>query len=423
MQRSRTRSRSWPIPWVPTVWDGKPTNNKMAELGHSFIANGQRDVTTDGYRSYGVATGAADDSGQVVRRLGFAGAFGNGGDDTLQAGVRLMPAIAACQGGVLYTYIGTNDEDSQLTVEQTIAELKRWKQAAYDARTVIIFHTIAPRGNDTFPGARLAADQITRMLERNARILSELPGIGAYVVDLNDLLLKPATAFDLIDAYSPQDGKHPGNAWVQEVSGPRDGALLKQIFPGGAVDAPTGTTAASFNTNVEILGASTSGGATLPTGYTNAKATGTTGTTLDYKEVTTATGRWCQITIGGTTATANAAVDLLRQIGLQNKLVTGRTSEGIIEYEYDAGMANILAIQLGTQEFGSSTAQNWDNNRYSTQVVSGQARAGRMRTSPFTSIDGITDHRFRLSAYLSTAGPPSGVIRVRMMENREIPGS
>lgn len=63
---------------VNDTWDGFPTNNKMAELGHSFIANGQQGSTSDGYRSYGVATGAADESGQVVRRLGYTGAFGNG---------------------------------------------------------------------------------------------------------------------------------------------------------------------------------------------------------------------------------------------------------------------------------------------------------------------------------------------------------
>lgn len=399
-----------------STWDGKPTSNKMSELGHSFIANGQ--YTTDGYRSYGVATAAADDSGQVVRRLGSAGAFGVGGDTTLQIGARIDAAIAAAPNGVVYVWNGINDD--ALTVEQTLAEMKVWKQKALAAKTVIVFHTIAPCGNDAFPDNRKSASVITDMKLRNTRIRAEIPGPGCYVIDCFDKLLKSGTEFDLLETWSPQDGKHPGNAFVQEVSGPADAALLSYLYPNGMVDKPTATRTRSVNTNVEITGASTTVGSTLPTGYTSTKATGTTGTTLTWQEVTTSTGRWCQIVMGGTAPTANAAVDMLRQISLQAKLVTGVTYEGVVEYEYDAGMSNILAIQLGMQEAGSTTALNWDNNRYSTQLVSNKARKGWLRTPPFTAVDGITDHRFRLSAYLSTAGAPSAVMRFRYMENREI---
>lgn len=402
------------------AWNGVPVSNKMSELGHSFIANGQ--YSTDGYRSYGVATGAADDSAGAVRRLGAAGAFGNGGDSTLQIGVRTDAAIAAAQGGVVYVWNGTNDIDAGLTNDQIIAEMKVWKQKAFAAQTVMIVHTVAPRGNDAFPAARLTADQITQIKALNARMLAELPGVGFYVVDMNAQLLKSGTSFDIIDAYAPVDAKHPGNLWVQEVSGPADAAVLKSIYPAGMRDRPTGTTAASINSNVELTGASTTAGATLPTGYTSTKATGTTGTTITYQEVTTATGRWCQVVLGGTVATANAAVDIMRQISLQAKLVTGKTYEGVIEYEYDAGAAGVLSVQLGMQEAGSSTLINWDNNRYATQPMSTKARAGELRTPPFTAIDGITDHRFRLSAYLGTDVAPAATFRFRMMENREVTG-
>lgn len=406
-------------PPLPTPgWDGKPVNNKMAELGHSFIANGQ--YTTDGYRSYGVMTGSADDSGQVVRRLGAAGAFGVGGDSTPQAGVRLDPAIAACKGGVLNTYVGTNDEDAGLSVADTMNELLRWKKAAYDAQTVIIFHTIAPRGNDTFAAARLTADQIARMKERNARMLAELPGVGSYVRDDTDLLLKPGTSFDLLETMSPQDGKHPGNAWVQEVHGPRDGALLKQIYPAGRTD----TRANLLNTNSSLLdGLTTTFSTTPPTGWSNTKASGTAGTIIEYRKATTPTGDWCEVRLSGTAATANAAIDILRQIGLQAGLVTGRTYEGFIEYEYDAGMSGLLSVQLGMQEAGSTTVINWDNNRYAQQKTTKNARAGAMRTPPLKAIDGITDHRFRLSAYMATDEAPSAIMRFRTAENGEVSGA
>lgn len=401
---------------TPPTWNGLPTNNKMAELGHSFIANGQ--YTTDGYRAYGVATAAADDSGQVVRRLGAAGAFGVGGDTTTMIDARFDAALAACAGGTLYVWNGINDD--ALTVDQTLTTMLSWKAKAFAAKTAIIFHTITPCGNDAFPTNRKSASVITDMKARNTRIKAELPGVGCKVVDCFAQVLKAGTDFDLLEKWSPQDGKHPGTVMVQEITGPADAIVLKQLYPTGAVDLPTATRARSINTNVELTGASTTAGSTLPTGYTSTKATGTTGTTLTYQEVTTATGRWCEVVMGGTAATANAAVDILRQISLQAKLVSGMTYEGVIEYEYDAGMQNILAIQLGMQEAGSSTLLNWDNNRYATQVVTPLARKGWMRTPPFTAIDGLTDHRLRLSAYLSTAGAPAGKMRFRFMENRDI---
>lgn len=417
---NRIQKEQWP-PVGTAAWNGVPANNLMAELGHSFIANGQQGATSDGYRSYGVATGAADDSGQVVRRLGFAGAFGVGGDDTLQIGARVDASIAAAKGGVVYVWNGIND--GLLTVEQTIAEMKVWRQKAFDNQTVIIFHTITPCGNDAFPANRPTAGVVTDMLSRNTRMKAELPGTGCYVVDVFAQLLKPTTAFDLLEKYSPQDGKHPGNLFVQEVSGPADGALLKQIYPAGPVDVVTGQGTDSLNTNVTLLdGLTGTFSTTPPTGWSNTKATGTTGTVIEYRLASNARGDWCEIRLSGTTATANAAVDLLRQIGLQAGLVTGKSYEGWIEYEYDAGIAGVLSVQLGMQESGASTAINWDNNRFSTQIVTPLARSGRMRTSPFTSIDGITDHRSRLSAYLATDVAPTGIMRFRFMKNREIKG-
>lgn len=401
------------------AWNGLPSGNIMTELGHSFIANGQQGATSDGYRSYGVATGAADDSGQVIRRIGTAGAFGNGGDDTLQIGVRVDAAISAAKGGTVYVWNGINDD--ALTVEQTIAEMKVWKQKAFTAKTAIIFHTITPCGNDAFPNNRKTTQVIADMKSRNARMLAELPGVGCKVVDCFAQLLKPGTEFDLLEKYSPQDGKHPGNLFVQEVSGPADAVVLKQLYPNGPRDMPTATSASSFNANVTLVeGLTDTFSTTPPTGWANTKATGTTGTVIEYRKVTKSDGDWCEVRLSGTAATANAAVDILRQIGLQAKIVVGKVSEGVIQYEYDAGMSNILAVQLGTQESGSSTALNWDNNRFGTQTVTPLARNGRMRTPPFTGIADITDHRFRLSAYLATTGAPSAVMRFRYMENREV---
>lgn len=420
MIRARTTGRGWPSSGGVPAWDGTPTSNKMAELGHSFIANGQ--YQTDGYRSYGVATGAADESGQVVRRLGAAGAFGVGGDDTNQIDVRFDSALAACFGGTLYVWNGIND--GLLTVDQTLSKMLTWKQKAIASRTNIVFHTVSPCGNDAFPANRPTTAVAADMKARNARMLAELPGTGSYVVDCFAQLLKVGTDFDLLEKWSPQDGKHPGNLYVQEITAPADAIVLKQIYPSGPMDLPDASDVGAVNTNVSLLtGLTTTYSTTPPTGYSNAKATGTTGTVIEYRQVTKNGVDWCEIRISGTIATANAAVDVLRQISLQGGLVTGKTYEGWIEYDFDPGTVGILSVQLGMQEAGSSTLLNWDNNRYATQPMSALARTGRQRTPPFTSVDGLTDHRFRLSAYLGTDVAPTAVFRVRIMKNREVQAS
>lgn len=278
-----------------------------------------------------------------------------------------------------------------------------------------------PRGNDTYPDKRLTGATLQAHLERRTRALAELPQPGCVVVDVRDLLLKPGTENDVIDG-ATIDGLHMSVTGADENWGPRIAAAIISIARPSPY-LPSGTTARSLNPNVECAGASTTSDTSTapPPEYTTTNAGGIVGLTKYFKEVTTPTGRWCRVTVGGAKQTAEAFTDLLRRISMSGVIVPGKVYEVVCEYEIDAGATNILAVQLGFQAAGSTTLTLWDSDKYqSPHVISGKAQAGWFNTPPFTGVAGLTDFRIRLAAFLGTAGAPSLVVRLRNFELREV---
>lgn len=395
-------------------WNGTPRNYDLVELGDSFIFMGSGAA---GYENYGIITAAQRFSGQRLKRS-LVRNFGKGGDGTVDAIVRL-PDAQATGAGVMIVHLGTNDGTQ--SVDTTINGYKQIRDSNAALKIATIFVATEPRGNDTYPDKRLTGDALTYHLARRTRALAELPQPGCIVVDVRDLLLKPGTENDVIDGMTI-DGLHMSVTGADEVWGPRIAAAIISIAP-PASDLPSGTTVRSKNVNVECTGASTSSdtSTSTPTGYTGTNASGLTGVNRYYKEVTTASGRWCQMTVGGAVPTADAAVDLLRQISLQNAIEVGKVYEVVCEYEIDAGAANVLSVQLGFQAAGSTTAQLWDSDKYQSPfLISGKAQKGWFRTPPFTGVSGLTDFRIRLAAYLSKSGSPNLVVRARNFELREV---
>lgn len=398
-------------------WDGTPKNFQLVELGDSFIFMGSGAA---GYEYYGIVTAAQRLSGQRLRRS-LTRNFGKGGDGSTDALVRLPDALAT-GAGVLIVHLSTNDGTST-TVDGTLAALKKIRDDAAAQHTATIFVAPEPRGNDTYPSQRLAGTALQYHLARRTRMLAELPQPGCVVVDVRDLLLKPGTENDVLDGFTI-DGLHMSTVGADEVWGPRIAAAIMTLAP-PATDLPSGTTARSKNVNVECAGASTSSdtSTTPPTGYTGTNAGGLTGVLRYYREVTTATGRWCRSRVSGAVPTADAAVDLLRQITLQGNLEEGKTYEVVCEYEIEAGAQNVQSLQLGFQAAGSSTTQLWDSDKYQTPfVISGKAQKGWFRTPPFTATNvvGLTDFRIRLAAYLSKLGAPVLEVRTRNFELKEV---
>lgn len=160
----------------------------------------------------------------------------------------------------------------------------------------------------------------------------------------------------------------------------------------------------------------------IPDDWSNAKATGTTGTTFAYSQVTTATGVWSQVVIGGTAATADAAVDICRQIGIHTKMLPDTAYEGVVEFEVDAGASGIQSLQLGMYVINAQeSVLLWDCDRYTApSVIPTFAFSGTRRTPPVTSLANMTDARLRLSLYLVNGVAPSATIRWRKLEARPV---
>lgn len=181
----------------------------------------------------------------------------------------------------------------------------------------------------------------------------------------------------------------------------------------GAWSAATllgGVTGVAGNTNV------------LADGYTSTKATGTTAVTLSYSSVTTATGNWTQCVIAGGPTTANAAVDIARQISIHTNMIAGNNYEGVVEFEIDAGATNVESLQLGLYVTdGTISTTLWDCDRYqSPSVLPSVAHSGVRRTPPVTALANMTDARLRLTCYLPNATSPSATIRFRAMSARMV---
>lgn len=174
--------------------------------------------------------------------------------------------------------------------------------------------------------------------------------------------------------------------------------------------------------------ATLTGGVTGTAGTTNVladdwsstKATGTTAVTLTYSYVTTATGNWTQVVIAGGPTTANAAVDIARQISLHTNMVVGSDYEGVVEFEVDAGASGIESLQLGLYVTdGTISTTLWDCDRYQApSVLPAVAHSGVRRTPVVKAIANMTDARLRLSCYLPNATSPSATIRFRAMSAR-----
>lgn len=421
------------VPPTPS-WDGTPQNNRAVVLGDSFIANGSS--PTSGFENYGEMPTAIRLSGQrLVLRL--EDNFGFGGDSSEMAEVRVDTALASSPGWMLVN-LGTNDATFDFTAQRTIDSLNRIKAKAFAKKTIVIFHVPPPRGNDTFPEKRLSAPRLAIALERRQRMLNELPGVGCFVTDARDALLKPGTENDIIESMS-HDGLHPNTSGAY-YNGKPIAAVIIQNAPAVQVIStvenvwsltnPRGSPSSNLLMNGSV--AVTGGGATgfQATNYTGANASGTTGVTRAYSRVVKEGKNWDQCVIGGIKPTSAAALDLFRQISLQGPsanekhYVPGLLYEVVGEFEIDAGMTNILSLQLGFQ-IASPTynATLWDGDRYAEgSFMPSEAHVGVFRSPRFIMPDGVTDMRMRCAAYVSTLGAPVGTVRGRGFELRVVEG-
>ena len=427
--RQIARRVAGPVTRKSGGWNGRPRNNLLAILGDSIVL--QNSSTVGGFQNNGFITSMNRRTGQ---RLYFSPDrnFGVGGDTTLMAEAR-MAAMIATGAGLGIIAVGTNDPNAGVTADQTLASMKRMRDAAKTARMVLIFIVPAPRGNDIYPATRLAGANLVTAQTIRSRMLAELPGVGCHVVDNHTHLLKGGTVNDIKDGYT-SDGLHPLTlgAYYWGITAAEVVANLFTAIPviatvenpWNATTNPQGSASSNALTAGTTGTVGSGGSGQLATGYSGSNSTGTTGVTRTYSKVTKDGKTWQQIVVGGAAATATAAIDLMRQIGLHTKVTPGLVYEVVAQYEHDADVNNIASLQFGFQLITpGGTTSLWDGDKYTNISLLPQvADAGIARSPRFVMPADATDLRVRAACYLSTLGPPTGTFRITGLEIRPVPG-
>lgn len=399
-------------------------NNKIALFGDSISA--QNSSATSGFENYGYITWANQLSRQRFR-FEHANNFGVGGNTTAQMLARIDDVIAS-DASTVVVFGGTNDRGSaNLSYQDTVDNLTSIVTRLRLANKVVVFVTPLPRGDSTFTSNRLSGVQLANHLRVRQWILTWRGVAGVYVVDTwpNTAVESSATG-DITLGYT-HDGLHPNTTGAYYVGKAIATQALVNILPEPSIlaasnadiysaDNPLG----SVNLNPMFAGTAgspaTGGSGSLADNWSGTNATGTTNVTRTYSKVTSGGKAWQQVVIGGTATTAEAAIDIARQISLQASVVGGATYEGLMEYQVDASAANIMSLQLGlVVTDGTGTTTLWDGDRYTgTSVLPTEAFSGVLRTPRITMpASGITDVRLRVSCYLVNGQAPSGTIRLR----------
>lgn len=400
-----------------------PKNRRIALLGDSIVAqNSDPTVGTENYGFLSQALRLAD------QRFTFdlTHNFGWGGDNTFQMRARVQAVIDSGAGTCIVAG-GTNDRTSGLSAADTIANLTWIRDQLNAAGIFVIMMTPAPRGDTAFPDKALAGAALGDHLTVRKWILNQGLNYATVVVDLWTTLADPASTTAGIKLNYTRDGLHPLPLGAYYWGKPLAVAMCQvvdkdlSLLPATNSDTFDAVTNPGGNVTVNPLfqgtaGVPAAGGSgVLGDGWGGTNAGAAAGVTRVYSKVTTPTGDWQQVVIGGTAPTGTAAVDIFRQIGLQNNVIVGQQYEAVGEFEIDAGSVNFLSLQLGIVATGpGGTVTLWDGDRYNdTGTLNAEAQAGTFRSPRITIPAGVTDVRLRLASYMGAVGAPAAVIRVR----------
>lgn len=413
-----------------TAFPATPKNRRIAILGDSITA--QCSSTTVGLENYGYLSHALRAADQRFIFDPLTNNYGVGGDTSAMAMARVASVIASGVGTCILA-VGTNDRTSSMTADDTIANLLSMRDDLMEAGIHVILVVPLPRGESVNTDKRLTALQLGYAMEVRRRILETLEKPGCWVVDTWPVMADLTTTTGDIKLGYTHDGLHPtplGAYWMgqviaevmKKVIGVEAFLPLANINYFNATDNLFGL----VTTNPMMTGTAgaegTGGSGDLADDYSGSNATGTTAVSRTYSKVTTATGDWQQCVVGGSAATAAAAIDLARQISLQAKVVPGGVYEAVCEFENDADITNIMSFQLGLHvQDSTTTVLLWDGDRYtSPHKLPNIANKGVMRTPRITVPAGVTDVRIRLSCYMATDGAPTGTFRFRKMGIRRV---
>jgi len=407
-----------------------PTNDRVAIFGDSRTA--QCSTANGGSENYGYLFWSLFFARQRCR-YDLIDNYGVGGDTTTMMLARIGQVIASA-ASVVIVLGSTNDRGAaNMTAQATITNLTAIRDKLRAAGKIVVFVAETPRGDTTFTTNRLSGQQLAYHVKVRQWILSQVAQPGVFVADPWSYMGDPAsTTGDARVGYT-HDGLHMNTTGAFYL-GTAIAKVLNFLFPEPnilpvsnvdqySVDNPQGC----VNLNPMMTGtagtAATGGSGQLADSWSGTNAAGASGATRTYTKVTKNGQEWQQCVLGGTASGTAAALDIARQIGLQAKVIPGQYLEAIADIEFDAGLVNVMSIQLGITitDPVNGTVSIWDGDRYTgLSVIPGVAGAGILRVPRMLVPAGATDVRLRLTAYAVDASAVSGTIRCRALALRHL---
>lgn len=415
---------------------GLPANNLFALVGDSRAAADHLNSTAS--MVYHNVSGIGWWTQTLSRgrvRFPIALDYAVGGSDSEQMLATQIPVAVASPAASVLMLTSTNDRAARgWDANRTIAALTASIQALVSAGKIVWIIAELPRGDSGFTSARLSTQQLAFHMQVRRWILEcrERFGRNVFVIDAYPRIANRASTtgdISILPVRQTYDGLHQNGAGACTIaqtwlSDPAFNALY-----GGVPDQLTWAAADTFSAdnprgNLLANGLMTGTTGTVGAGMTGQVADGWTtssanlgSVTAAWAKVTTATGDWQQVTIGGTSGVSQTSINLIRNISYAN-VSAGDVLDASAEFEVDAGASGILAF--GTFSLWRSLSGANVRNVYSgfgqggglpNTAFSGVHRLPDTQTIAGGGVENIVQCQFTIQPVVSSS--PSLVLRVR----------
>lgn len=372
-----------------------PSNNLFALVGDSRAAADHNNSTASlvYHNVSGIGWWAQTLSRGRVR-FPIALDYAVGGSNSEQMLATQIPAAVASTAANVLMLTSTNDRAAMgWDANRTIAALSTSIQALINAGKVLWIVAELPRGDSGFTAARLSTQQLAYHMQVRRWILEcrERFGRNVYVIDAYPRIANLTSTtgdISILPVRQTYDGLHPNGAGACTIA---QTWLADPFFDAlyGGPDQLTWVASDAFSAdnprgNLLGNGLMTGTGGTVGGGMTGQVADGWTAqaanlgsVTAAWAKVTTATGDWQQLTLGGSSGGSQPSISLIRNITYAN-VSAGDVLDASAEFEIDAGSAGI-----GSAAFGLWRSLSGANVR---NVISGQNQGGLL---PNTAHSGV----------------------------------
>jgi len=354
--------------------------------------------------------------------------FGVAGDTTVQVLARVGDVVAA-RPDICVVLCGTNDRaaGTDYSARRSLQTIRSIVAALRGAGILVCLLAEMPRGNATYSSMRLTGQALLNHYATRDGILAMAePGVA---------VVNPWTVLQDTDSATPgdvlagmtRDGMHqstPGayamsrlvadaiRPWVIEASG-------RALLPTSNTEVWSAANPAGWiNDNPMLTGTGGTKGTgmtgQLADGYSSNIAGGAAGLAVAASKYIDSLGReWQQFVVSGTPA-GTAAVDLIRQTGLQARTAEADQLSAVCEVEC-IGVTNLRSVKVGVRSISGTDSFFTDGDEPTDIAALPADYSGILRSQPITLPSGVTDIQIRLVAYPIASAPVSGIVRVRAL--------